>query len=90
MTTSLLGLLTGFSLLLSSAPTTAAANPPASHDPGMSPHRTSASQEFERIDQPLGLKLGITAAGLGLIGLELWWFLVSRPQSQQARSTHHQ
>ncbi|WP_017303066.1 hypothetical protein [Spirulina subsalsa] len=31
---------------------------------------------FEQIEQPLVLKLAVTAGGLGLIGLELWWFLV--------------
>ncbi|MCW6038805.1 hypothetical protein K4A83_21400 [Spirulina subsalsa FACHB-351] len=32
-------------------------------------------QTFEQIEQPLLLKLAVTAGGLGLIGLELWWFL---------------
>jgi plastocyanin domain-containing protein len=41
--------------------------------------------EFRRIEQPLGLKLGITAAGLGLIGLELWWFLLSKTKPQTAQ-----
>lgn len=35
------------------------------------------THEFRRIEQPLGLKLGVAAAGAGLIGLELWWFLSS-------------
>ncbi len=42
--------------------------------------------EFQRIDQPLWLKGTLTAGGLGLIGLELWWFLFSKPKSRQAAS----
>ncbi|NEQ53017.1 MAG: hypothetical protein F6K11_23235 [Leptolyngbya sp. SIO3F4] len=34
--------------------------------------------KFQAIDQPLPLKLGITLAGIGLIALELWWFLAKR------------
>ncbi|MDB9375942.1 hypothetical protein [Nodularia sphaerocarpa] len=32
----------------------------------------------EAIEQPLALKVGVTIGGLGLIGLELWWFLFSK------------
>ncbi len=32
----------------------------------------------EAIDQPLGLKVGVTIGGIALIGLELWWFLFSK------------
>lgn len=42
------------------------------------------TKEFQRIDQPLWLKGTVTAGGLGLIGLELWWFLFSKPKSRQA------
>ena len=40
--------------------------------------------EFQRIDQPLWLKGAVTTGGLGLMGLELWWFLVSKPKSRKA------
>ncbi|NJO72568.1 MAG: cupredoxin domain-containing protein [Leptolyngbyaceae cyanobacterium RM1_406_9] len=40
--------------------------------------------EFRRIDQPLWVKGAVTAGGLGLIGLELWWFLLSKPKSRKA------
>jgi plastocyanin domain-containing protein len=43
--------------------------------------------EFRHIEQPLGLKIGITAAGIGLIGLELWWFLLSKTKAQTAQVT---
>lgn len=36
--------------------------------------------QFRRIEQPFWLKATVTASGLGLIGLELWWFLLSQPR----------
>ncbi|MCC5606984.1 hypothetical protein LC612_09345 [Nostoc sp. CHAB 5834] len=41
--------------------------------PAHSPEQTS---QFHLIEQPLGLKVGVAIAGLALIGLELWWFLL--------------
>jgi plastocyanin domain-containing protein len=41
-------------------------------------------KEFQAIDQPLWVKGAVTAGGVGLIGLELWWFLFSKPKSQNA------
>ncbi len=40
---------------------------------------TSASQtsQFQKIEQPLSLKLAVALGGLGLIGAELWWFKFS-------------
>ena len=43
------------------------------------------TSEFRRIEQPLGLKAGMVAAGAGLIGLELWWFLLSKNKAQTAQ-----
>jgi plastocyanin domain-containing protein len=40
--------------------------------------------QFRRIEQPLANKVAVTLGGLGLIGLELWWFLLSKPKSRQA------
>ncbi|BAU63021.1 hypothetical protein STA3757_03760 [Stanieria sp. NIES-3757] len=49
------------------------------------PHQMSESTgQFQRIEQPLSNKLIVTVGGLGLIGLELWWFLFSQPKSRQA------
>lgn len=45
---------------------------------------TESSPKFSRIEQPLPLKILVTLGGLGLIGTELWWFLFSQTQSQQA------
>lgn len=52
-----------------------------SHDEMQSTEQTG---EFQRIDQPLWVKGVVTAGGLGLIGLELWWFLLSKPKSRKA------
>lgn len=48
-------------------------------------HSTSTTQ-FRSIEQPLGLKIGVTIGGLTLIGLELWWFLFNKAKGQQAES----
>ncbi|MBD2091519.1 cupredoxin domain-containing protein [Microcoleus sp. FACHB-1515] len=40
--------------------------------------------EFRRIEQPIANKVAVTLGGLGLIGLELWWFLLSKPKSRKA------
>lgn len=42
------------------------------------------SNQFQRIDQPLGNKIAVTIGGLGLIGFELWWFLFNKPKSRTA------
>ncbi|MBD2446948.1 cupredoxin domain-containing protein [Nostoc sp. FACHB-152] len=52
-------------------------------------HETHSVQtnQFQRIDQPLERKVAVTLGGLGLIGLELWWFLLSKSKSQKAIAT---
>jgi plastocyanin domain-containing protein len=42
---------------------------------GMPHSNLELSDRLQRIEQPLWLKGVVTAGGLGLIGLELWWFL---------------
>lgn len=64
--------------LLSIAPGTAIAQMP-----GESSEQTN---KFRRIEQPLGLKVGVTLGGIALIGLELWWFLLSKTKAQQAEA----
>lgn len=49
------------------------------------PHGSAPVKGFARIEQPLQVRLAVTAAGAGLIGLELWWFLFSKPKSKQAK-----
>ncbi|MEG4319818.1 MULTISPECIES: hypothetical protein [unclassified Microcoleus] len=46
----------------------------------ISNHDIISTAQFRQIEQPLSLKIGITAGGLSLIGLELWWFLWSKNQ----------
>jgi len=45
---------------------------------------TENAGQFQRIEQPLWAKVAVTTGGLGLIGLELWWFLLSKPKSRKA------
>lgn len=45
---------------------------------------TTQTSQFQRIEQPLGNKIAVTLGGLGLIGLEIWWFLLSKPKSRKA------
>ncbi|MGB0560453.1 MAG: hypothetical protein ACPGVO_01440 [Spirulinaceae cyanobacterium] len=46
----------------------------------------NANKSFQPIEQSLPLKIGITIAGLGLIGLELWWFLFSSSQTPERKA----
>lgn len=43
------------------------------------------TSQFQKIEQPLGLKIAVVLGGLGLIGAELWWFRFSKTKSQQAQ-----
>jgi plastocyanin domain-containing protein len=52
----------------------------------MSADHAMPQGEFQRLEQPLGLKVGVVIGGLALIGLELWWFLGSKPQPKQAET----
>jgi plastocyanin domain-containing protein len=47
--------------------------------PEQSNHSAQHTARFQQIEQPLSHKIGVTLGGMGLIGLELWWFLFSRP-----------
>ncbi|MDX2228169.1 MAG: hypothetical protein NW220_00935 [Leptolyngbyaceae cyanobacterium bins.349] len=77
-----LGILLGvFHNLLPSATWSASAAPTS-----MSPlHEQTAPSpdQFQQIQQPLSHRIIVTLGGLGLIGLELWWFLLSKPKSRQ-------
>ena len=44
----------------------------------------SSSKGFQPIEQPIALKIAIAVGGLSLIAAQLWWFLGSKPKSQQA------
>ena len=79
--TTFLGTLVGFGFLLGVISGALASEMPAAHNMA-SP---SASTQFRRIDQPLANKVAVTLGGLGLMGLELWWFLFSKSRSQEKR-----
>ena len=74
------GTLAGVGFLLGIISGAIAAEMPESHSTD-STHKTT---QFQRIEQPLSNKIAVTLGGLGLIGLELWWFLLSKPKSQNA------
>ena len=40
----------------------------------MSASTEKQANQFQKIEQPIGLKLAVALGGLGLIGAELWWF----------------
>ena len=50
----------------------------------MPTHSSEQTSQFRRIEQPITLKVGVTLGGLGLIGLELWWFLLSKNKAAKA------
>ncbi len=50
----------------------------------MESHSEPANPQFRTIEQPLSTKMAVTAGGLALIGLELWWFLFSKPKAKKA------
>jgi plastocyanin domain-containing protein len=50
----------------------------------MPKHSLTQTNQFRRIEQPLALKIGVTLGGLGLIGLELWWFIFSKSKAKKA------
>lgn len=50
----------------------------------MQPSQREQTGQFQPIEQPLSNKIIVTVGGLGLIGLELWWFLLSKPKSAKA------
>lgn len=53
-----------------------------SHEEMQSP--TAQTESFQQIEQPIGNKVAVTLGGLGLIGLELWWFLFSQSKPKKA------
>ena len=42
------------------------------------------TSQFQKLEQPLSLKIAVAVGGLGLIGAELWWFMFSKTKSQKA------
>lgn len=44
---------------------------------------SSQTQQFRSIEQPLGAKVGVILGGMTLIGLNVWWFVLSKPKVQK-------
>jgi plastocyanin domain-containing protein len=42
------------------------------------------TSQFQKLEQPLGLKLAVIAVGLGLISAELWWFILSKAKDSKS------
>jgi plastocyanin domain-containing protein len=76
-------LITSLGLVLGMVSGEAVAQMPHNMDE-MQPSQDRTTEQFQRIEQPLVNKIAVTLGGLGLIGLELWWFLGSKPKSRQA------
>lgn len=77
------GTLAGLGFLLGATSGALATEIPAVHNME-SP--STESRQFRRLKQPLGNKVAVTLGGLGLIGLELWWFLLSKPKFKQVEA----
>jgi plastocyanin domain-containing protein len=48
----------------------------------LSEPKIETNTQFQRVEQPIGMKGIVTAVGLGLIALELWWFKGSKTQAK--------
>lgn len=73
--------LIGLGFLLALTPDMASAQKMEVEMPVSEREQTS---QFQKIEQPLSLKLAVAVGGLGLIGAELWWFMFSKTKSQKA------
>ena len=51
------------------------------------PASDSEQTSFRQIEQPLGTKIAVTLGGLGLVGVELWWFLMSKNRAATAKAS---
>ena len=76
------GNLVGLGFLLGVSSGVAVAQMPVEMPTSSAEHTT----RFRRIEQPLGLKVGVTIGGVAVIGLELWWFLFSKTKAAQAEA----
>lgn len=41
----------------------------------------SSTTQFHPMEQPLAIKAAVTAGGLALVYLEIWWFLLRKRKS---------
>ena len=71
--TKIYGSLAGLGFFLALTPNIVLAKDIEVEMPASAVEQTS---QFQKIEQPLSLKLAVAVGGLGLIGAELWWFYV--------------
>jgi plastocyanin domain-containing protein len=55
------------------------------HEIEMPASAVEQTSPFQKIEQPLALKLVVIVGGVILIGAELWWFMLSKTKSQPAQ-----
>jgi len=72
-------MIVGHSLLLGVTATVIAAKLPEQSKHSAQHTVRFQTARFQQIEQPLSHKIGVTLGGMGLISLELWWFLFGRP-----------
>ena len=80
----LIGSLVGVGFLLSLTSGTVLAQKMEVEMPVSASEQTSS---FRQIEQPLGTKIAVTLGGLGLVGVELWWFLMSKNRAATAKAS---
>ena len=78
----IIGSLAGLGFLLALSPNIVLAQEMEVEMPAEAGEQTS---QFQKIEQPLSLKLAVAVGGLGLIGTQLWWFMFSKAKSQKAQ-----
>lgn len=81
--TTFYGTLVGLGFLLGTITGALATEMPTKN---MTESPSTESLQFRRIEQPPGNKIVVTLGGVGLIGLELWWFLLSKSKSQNVEA----
>ena len=81
--TKIYGTLAGLGFFLALIPNTALAQ--RDMEVEMPVSEGEQTSQFQKIEQPLSLKIAVAVGGLGLISAELWWFMFSKTKSQKAR-----
>ncbi|AFZ38229.1 hypothetical protein Sta7437_4791 (plasmid) [Stanieria cyanosphaera PCC 7437] len=82
-TQKIIGNLVGVGIFLALTPNVALSQ--IEHEVEMPASAGEQTSQFQKIEQPLGLKIAVALGGLGLIGAELWWFMFSKTKSQKAQ-----
>jgi plastocyanin domain-containing protein len=77
--TKIYGNLIGLGFFLAIATNSVATSVLGQQNPELkAPAYTIKTNQFPKLEQPIGLKLAVITVGLGLISAELWWFMFSK------------